>query len=113
MDDTFIYSAVPTDADTVIGVSDAVTAMSLDGMTMSGTFGTIAMASTYVGLRFTYTDVLRAMDAICGIAPKPTAVEAPPKPKKPPPSLPVEAWATREFDSEQAHAATLALCRGQ
>lgn len=43
--------------------------------------------------------------------------EVPPKPevtpKKPPPSLPVEAWATRQFDAESAHAATLALCRGQ
>lgn len=37
---------------------------------------------------------------------------SPPKPRKPSPSLPVEAWAAREFDAEQAHAATLALCRG-
>lgn len=35
------------------------------------------------------------------------------KPRKPPPALPVEAWATREFDAEQAHAVTLSLCRGQ
>ena len=78
-----------------------------------GKLGTIAMASTHVGLPLTYTDVLRAINAVFGAAPESTAVEAPPKPKKPPPSLPVEAWATREFDSEQAHAATLALCRGQ
>lgn len=57
-------------------------------------------------------------DAICAmylgalkLLAAPLRAEA--KPKKPPPALPVEAWATREFDAEQAHAVTLSLCRGQ
>lgn len=109
MDDTFIYSAVPTDADTVIGVSDAVTAMSLDGMTMSGTFGGSVLAEI--------TEAIYRLYAGYGVEVHEYKVAEPPKPeaapKKPPPSLPVEAWAAREFDAEQAHAATLALCRGQ
>jgi hypothetical protein len=34
------------------------------------------------------------------------------EPQEPRPALPVEVWATREFDADTAHAATLALCKG-
>lgn len=32
---------------------------------------------------------------------------------KPAPALPLEVWHVQEFDPEKAHAATLALCKGQ
>ena len=113
MDDINIF----TDPDYDLDGSIVVTGRSILNRANSakiGQLGTISMASTHVGLPLTYAAVLNAMNAVFGVAPEPTtAIEAPPKPRKPPPSLPVEAWATREFDAEQAHAATLALCRGQ
>lgn len=111
MDDINIF----TDPDYGLDGSIVVTGRSTLNRANSakiGQLGAISMASTHVGLPLTVAAVLRAMNAVFGAAPESTAVEAPPKPKKPPPSLPVEAWATREFDAEQAHEATLALCRG-
>jgi hypothetical protein len=77
------------------------------------------------GLSLTADDLYRrGVPEVCGlylaalkltVAPHPEP-EPEPKPeigpRKPPPALPVEAWHTKAFDADAAHAATLAMCRG-
>ena len=105
MDDT----AIITDADYGVAVGGVLTA--------SIGAGSVTSHGTFYGTTWTPKQLYRVhinagrtigVEEVLSEPPKPEAA-----PKKPPPSLPVEAWATREFDAEQAHAATLALCRGQ
>lgn len=116
MDDTTII----TDADYGFGIDGTRVITGSVGIASTGVITGACITRPYLGIARTLT-----VSAVTGRvyvdadgvwhyepeAPEPTKPEA--APRKPSPSLPVEAWATREFDAEQAHAATLALCRGQ
>jgi hypothetical protein len=82
-----------------------VTAGSLHGLTITSAgviTGHVSASTPYLA-----SDMVTA----AAILPDPPPATAP-GPRKPVPALPPEVWSEREFDADAAHAATLAMCRG-
>jgi hypothetical protein len=91
---TVVTSSMPVYTGVCTGVLSGVTVSSAGVIT-----GHVAASTPYL-----VSDMVTAA-AILPDAP-------PPGPRKPVPALPPEVWSEREFDADAAHAATLAMCRG-
>jgi hypothetical protein len=75
--------------------------------------GVTVTSAAITGQAVTATNPYGVSDMVtaAAILPDPPPAAAP-GPRKPVPALPPEVWSEREFDADTAHAATLAMCRG-